>query len=89
MKYGYARVSTDDQTLDLQTDALLAAGCERLYTDHGASGRDITRLGLDELLGDLQDGDNVVVCRLDRLGRWITSGVVQMFSIIPMKNGRP
>ncbi|MDG2276818.1 MAG: recombinase family protein [Pseudomonadales bacterium] len=88
MKYGYARVSTGDQTLDLQTDALLAVGCERLYTDHGASGRD-TPPWVRRLLGDLQDGDNVVVWRLDRLGRWITSGVVQMFSIIPMKNGRP
>jgi DNA invertase Pin-like site-specific DNA recombinase len=43
---GYARVSTVDQSLDLQTEALASAGCKQIFTDHGASGADFQRLGL-------------------------------------------
>jgi DNA invertase Pin-like site-specific DNA recombinase len=68
MKIGYARVSTDDQTLDLQTDALLSAGCERLFQDK-ASGAKADRPGLSQALSFARKGDVLVVWRLDRLGR--------------------
>lgn len=68
MKIGYARVSTDDQTLDLQRDALNAAGCERLFEDK-ASGAKADRPGLAEALAFTRKGDALVVWRLDRLGR--------------------
>ena len=69
MKYGYARVSTDDQNLDLQLNALNTAGCERIFADKGVSGGSVTRPSLDELLALVEQGDHVVVWRLDRLGR--------------------
>ena len=65
---GYARVSTDDQTPDLQTDALAAVGCGRVFVDH-ASGTKTSRPQLDALLDHLREGDVLVVWRLDRLGR--------------------
>ena len=68
MLIGYARVSTQDQTLDLQTDALARAGCEKLFTDT-ASGAKSERPGLQEALSHLRSGDTLVVWRLDRLGR--------------------
>jgi DNA invertase Pin-like site-specific DNA recombinase len=68
MLIGYARVSTLDQTLALQQDALTAAGCEHLYTDT-ASGSVTTRPGLTQALSHLRAGDTLVVWRLDRLGR--------------------
>lgn len=68
MKIGYARVSTDDQNLDLQRDALTVAGCERLFTDM-ASGAKSERPGLTESLRYARQGDTLVVWRLDRLGR--------------------
>lgn len=65
---GYARVSTGHQTLDQQTDALNAAGVERVFTDVMSGARD-DRPGLAALLDYARDGDTVVVWRLDRLGR--------------------
>ncbi|CAG0901290.1 unnamed protein product [Cyprideis torosa] len=65
---GYARVSTDDQNLDLQRDALESAGCEKIYTDT-ISGRATERAGLDAALDFLRAGDTLVVWKLDRLGR--------------------
>lgn len=66
---GYARVSTDDQNLALQRDALREAGCGQLFEDQGVSGRERTRPGLDRALSELAPGDVLVVWRLDRLGR--------------------
>ena len=68
MLIGYARVSTQDQTLDLQLDALKHAGCEKFYTDT-ASGAKAERKGLEEALDYAREGDILVVWRLDRLGR--------------------
>lgn len=70
MKFGYARVSTGDQRLDLQLDALRVHGVEqdRIYVDVGG-GRDFNRLELNALLRALRDGDELVVWRLDRVGR--------------------
>ena len=65
---GYARVSTTDQTHALQTDALNAAGCSRIFQDT-ISGAKFERKGLESLLEYAREGDTVVVWRLDRLGR--------------------
>jgi len=61
-------VSTDDQNLDLQRDALQAAGCERIFEDM-VSGAKVDRTGMTEMLAVLRAGDTVVIWRLDRLGR--------------------
>lgn len=66
---GYARVSTVDQNADLQHAALRAAGCDRIFTDYGVSGTRASRPELDKLLDHLRTGDEVVVWKLDRLGR--------------------
>ncbi|MET3174666.1 UNVERIFIED_ORG: DNA invertase Pin-like site-specific DNA recombinase [Arthrobacter sp. UYCu721] len=66
---GYARVSTADQNSDLQHAALKASGCRRIFTDHGVSGSSASRPELDKMLDHLRDGDEVVVWKLDRLGR--------------------
>src|SRR5919112_3559820 len=68
MQIGYARVSTDEQTLDLQLDALNAAGCAQIFTDRVSAAKS-ERPGLTNALGHLRDGDTLVVWRLDRLGR--------------------
>ncbi len=68
MIIGYARVSTDDQKLDLQTDALTAAGCDRIFFDV-ASGKVDQRPGLADAISHLREGDTLVVWKLDRLGR--------------------
>jgi DNA invertase Pin-like site-specific DNA recombinase len=68
MFIGYARVSTQEQTLNLQKDALEQAGCTKLFTDT-ASGAKAERKGLDEALNYVRKGDALVVWRLDRLGR--------------------
>src|SRR3954447_15195137 len=68
MLVGYARVSTHDQTLDLQLDALKKVGCEKFYTDT-ASGAKAEREGLEQALDYAKEGDVLVVWRLDRLGR--------------------
>ena len=65
---GYARVSTQEQNLDLQQDALKKAGCKKIITDE-ASGSLADRPGLAKLRDALREGDTLIVWRLDRLGR--------------------
>lgn len=69
MKVGYARVSKEDQKLDLQLDALQKAGCEIIFQDHGVSGAKISRPELDKCLASLKAGDSLIVWKFDRLGR--------------------
>ncbi|GAW37109.1 DNA-invertase hin [Roseovarius sp. A-2] len=68
MIIGYARVSTDDQSLDAQTDALAAAGANKLFADR-ISGSKRERPELDRMLDQLRDGDIVTVTKYDRLAR--------------------
>ena len=67
-RIGYARVSTDDQNLDLQRDALTRSGCITIY-EETASGKSATRIELTHCRKALRSGDTLVVWRLDRLGR--------------------
>ncbi|AJX13059.1 recombinase family protein [Burkholderia ubonensis] len=71
MLIGYARVSTDEQHLDLQLGSLRAFGCETVFQDHGGSGARFDRPGLAQALRAVNMGDTLVVWRLDRLGRSI------------------
>jgi DNA invertase Pin-like site-specific DNA recombinase len=68
MKIGYARISTVDQNLEPQTDALSNAGCEKIFTDQ-ASGSHDDRQGLMDAIEFCRKGDSLVVWKLDRLGR--------------------
>jgi len=69
MKYGYARVSTDDQTPALQLAALKNAGCKSVFKDEGLSGATTKRPALLRCLKKLRPGDVLIVWKLDRLGR--------------------
>ena len=72
MIVGYARVSTSDQSLDVQLDELTAHGCERVFTDK-ASGTHNARAGLTEMIDFVRDGDTIVVVRLDRFARSLSN----------------
>lgn len=67
-KIGYARVSTKDQSLDHQLDALEQFGCDRIFSEK-ASGRKINRTELDNCLDYMREGDMLVITKLDRLGK--------------------
>ena len=68
-RYGYARVSTDDQHTTLQQTALKKAGCRKIFTDEGISGGTFKRPALARCLKTLEHGDTLTVWKLDRLGR--------------------
>jgi DNA invertase Pin-like site-specific DNA recombinase len=80
MLIGYARVSTHDQTLALQQDALQKVGCTKIFTDT-ASGMKTERKGLDEALDYVRQGDTLVVWRLDRLGRSLPHLITTMTAL--------
>jgi DNA invertase Pin-like site-specific DNA recombinase len=73
MKIGYARVSTQEQNLDLQIEALAEAGCDHIVSDQGQTGADAAegRPGFSEAMGLLGAGDQLIVWKLDRAGRSI------------------
>lgn len=81
--YGYARVSTKDQNTESQEEALLRAGCSRIYRDI-ASGALSERSGLEQCLKDLAQGDTLVVWKLDRLGRSLPH-LVQVVALLREK----
>ncbi|MCT7631098.1 recombinase family protein [Aliarcobacter butzleri] len=83
MLVGYIRVSTDDQNLSLQKDALLKYGVDErnIFSDKTSGSKD-KRVGLDKALEFLKDGDTLVVWKLDRLGR----SLAHLISVITCKN---
>ena len=83
MLIGYARVSTQDQNLDLQIDALKQIGCQKIYDDK-ISGTKDKRPGLELALKDLRAGDTLVVWKLDRLGRTL-KGLIHLVTELNKK----
>ena len=86
MLVGYARVSTTDQTLALQQDALTKAGCTKIFTDT-ASGAQAERKGLIEALSYVRAGDTLVVWKLDRLGRSLKDLITRITELETRKIG--
>jgi len=86
MLVGYARVSTSDQTLDLQHDALTKAGCTKIFTDT-ASGAQAERKGLTEALSYVRAGDTLVVWKLDWLGRSLKDLITRIRELNDRKIG--
>lgn len=84
MLIGYARVSTDDQNLNLQHDALKNAGCEKIFDDQ-ITGSKIQRPGLEEALEYTRAGDVIVVWRLDRLSRSLKD-LIEIVALLDSKN---
>ena len=84
MLIGYARVSTQDQNLNLQIDALKQAGCQKIYDDK-ISGTKDNRPGLEKALNDLRAGDTLVVWKLDRLGRTL-KGLIHLVTDLNEKD---
>jgi DNA invertase Pin-like site-specific DNA recombinase len=76
MRVGYARVSTQEQTLDSQTDALRLAGCEKIYEDK-ISGMKANKPEFELMMGFLRKDDTIVIWKLDRLGR-STRGLIEL-----------
>lgn len=85
MKIGYARVSTDDQNLYLQADALNAAGCQVVYEEHASGKSSKSRPELENCLKSLRTGDVLTVWRLDRLGRSLAD-LVKIVTDLEAKN---
>ncbi len=84
MDIGYARISTSDQSMDMQKDALRAAGVKEIFEDIG-SGVRANREGLEQLLKYVRHGDTVVVWRLDRLGRSLRH-LVELIAALQTRN---
>ena len=86
MRIGYARVSTVEQNLDMQLDALRRAGCTDVFSDR-ISGARVARPALDEALSKLSDGDDLVVWKIDRLGRTV-KGLVDLVESLALRGIR-
>jgi DNA invertase Pin-like site-specific DNA recombinase len=86
MKIGYARVSTKDQSLSLQIDALQKAGCEKIH-EEVASGAKTARPVLDEIMRNLRECDTLVIWKLDRLGRNLAHLIQLTTKLIEKKIG--
>ena len=84
MKIGYARVSTPEQSVYMQKQALKQAGCEKIFSDT-ASGVRANRTGLDNAMNELRMGDTLVVWKLDRLGRSLQN-LIQLIKLLQEKN---
>lgn len=80
MLIGYARVSTGEQSLNLQTDALRQAGCEKIFTDK-ISGAKAERPGLSEMMKMLREDDTLIIWKLDRFGRSLKDLVLKVESL--------
>lgn len=78
MKIGYARVSTGEQNLALQRDALKAAGCENIFEDHGISGSAVFKPQYAEALRFARPDDELVVWRMDRLSRTLITLITEL-----------
>lgn len=83
MLFGYGRVSTRDQNLSLQEDALTAAGCQRIFLEK-KSGTKLARPELTRLLEQIREGDVLVVWKLDRLAR-STADLIQLVSLLEQR----
>jgi DNA invertase Pin-like site-specific DNA recombinase len=83
MLIGYARVSTRDQNLELQIEALTKAGCKKIFEDR-ISGSRAGRTGLANMLEMLREGDTIVVYKLDRLGRSVKN-LIELVGILSKK----
>jgi len=86
MLIGYARVSTAEQNLDLQTDALTKAGCDKIFTDT-ACGATSERTGLAQALNFMREGDVLVVWKLDRLGRSLKHLIETVLALQKVQKG--
>lgn len=78
MKLGYARVSTGEQNLALQIDALRAAGAEKIFEDKGVSGSMVLKPAFAAMLRQARAGDEIIVWRLDRMGRSLTALITEL-----------
>ncbi|MBT2513636.1 recombinase family protein [Arthrobacter sp. ISL-30] len=81
---GYARISTAEQSAELQTATLREAGCDWIFTDHGVNGTRAGRPELDKIFDHLRPGDELVICKLDRLGR-STKKLLQFIELLNAK----
>jgi DNA invertase Pin-like site-specific DNA recombinase len=87
MKIGYARVSTGEQNLSLQIDALKAAGAERIFEDKGVSGATVFKPAYVEMLQMVRPGDEIIVWRLDRLSRSLMTLITELQMIASLGVG--
>lgn len=81
---GYARISTAEQSAELQTAALREAGCDRIFTDRDVNGTRTGRPDLNNILDHLRPGDELVIWKLDRLGR-STKKLLQFIELLDAK----
>lgn len=84
MKIGYARVSSSSQDLELQKQALSAAGCQKIYSE-SISGKDNNRDQLTIMLNDLRSGDIIVVYKIDRIARSL-KGLIDIIELLNTKS---